>query len=93
MNVWIEIVLIYLLAINVITFMAYWMDKRRAKKNKWRIPEKNLMFLAVIGGTIGALAGIFGLRHKSKHMKFVVGVPIILLFQLAIFIYFVYWMY
>ena len=83
-----KIILIYILVINIITFVAYGMDKRRAKKNQWRIPERTLLLLAVFGGSIGALLGIFGLRHKSRHWKFKIGVPLILGIQLGLCVYF-----
>ncbi|MFQ9515203.1 MAG: DUF1294 domain-containing protein [Eubacterium sp.] len=67
----------YLAAINIITFIIYGMDKYKARKHKWRISEKELMGLSVIGGFIGAFAGMQIFRHKTKHMKFVVGVPVI----------------
>lgn len=73
----------YLLSINMIAFLAYGIDKRRAIKKRWRIPEKTLLGLAIIGGTLGALAGMYGFRHKTKHLKFVLGVPIILILQIG----------
>ena len=83
-----KIILIYILVINIITFVAYGMDKRRAKKNQWRIPERTLLLLAVFGGSVGALLGILGLRHKSRHWKFKIGVPLILGIQLGLCVYF-----
>lgn len=77
----------YLVIINVVTFMAYAMDKRKARKRKWRIPEKTLLFLAVIGGSVGALLGIHILHHKTKHLKFTVGVPVVLMIQIGAILY------
>lgn len=74
----------YLIIINLVTFVVYGMDKRKAIKNKWRIPEKTLLGLAAAGGSVGALAGMYGFRHKTKHMKFVIGVPVILAIQIGI---------
>lgn len=86
----IQILLIYLVLINLVTFVVYGMDKRRAVKRKWRIPEKTLLMLAAAGGSVGALAGIYGFRHKTKHMKFVVGVPVILIVQIGTFLILIY---
>lgn len=68
----------YLIIINVITFFAYGIDKLKAKYNKWRISESMLIGLAAIGGAVGAFAGMQIFRHKTKHLKFVIGVPVIL---------------
>lgn len=72
---------------NVITFMVYGIDKWKAKKKKWRIPESTLLLLAVVGGSIGAWAGMDIWRHKTKHAKFKYGVPTILLAQFALLVY------
>ena len=68
----------YLLIINLVTFAVYGIDKRRARQGRWRIQESTLLLLAVAGGTPGALAGMFGFHHKTKHLKFMAGVPLIL---------------
>ena len=88
MTIQMKLLLIYFLIINVITLIAYGMDKWRAKKNKWRIPERTLILLAVIGGSIGALAGMYVFRHKTQHLKFKIGVPLILGIQLGLSVYF-----
>lgn len=72
-----EYFIYYFISINIITFLIYGMDKYKAKNQKWRISEKTLIGLAVIGGVIGAIAGMQIFRHKTKHAKFVVGVPVI----------------
>ena len=77
-------VIIYLLIINVITFLLYGFDKWKAKRDKWRVPEKTLLMFAVVGGTIGAFAGMQVFRHKTKHAKFVIGVPLIFILQVAL---------
>ncbi len=82
-------ILLYVCAINVITFLIYGLDKRKAKRDRWRIPEKTLLMLAVIGGSVGAFAGMQFFRHKTKHMKFVIGVPVIFFVQI-ILIWFLY---
>ena len=74
----------YLLGINLLTFFIYGIDKWKAKRNKWRVPEATLLMLAAIGGSVGALLGMFVFHHKTKHKKFLIGVPLILLAQLAL---------
>ena len=83
-----KILLTYFAAINIITFIVYARDKRLAKKtNVRRIPEKTLLLLAAIGGSIGALIAMYTLRHKTLHKKFFLGVPAILIIQIAIILY------
>ena len=75
--------LIYLLIVNAIAFLLMRIDKQKAKKKKWRIPEATLMGFAAIGGSIGALMGMYTFRHKTLHKKFSIGIPAILIAQLA----------
>ena len=82
--------LIYLTIVNIIAFIVYGVDKWKARKNQWRISEKKLLFLAIIGGSVGALAGMYIFHHKTLHKKFTVGVPVILILQI-IFIYGIYY--
>lgn len=77
-------ILIYLLVINVIAFLMYGFDKWKAKKDVWRIPEKTLLLIAAIGGSIGAFVGMQVFHHKTKHMKFVIGVPAIFVLQVVL---------
>lgn len=77
----------YLLAINFITFIVYGVDKYKAKKAKWRIPEATLLLMAVIGGSIGAWLGMKVWHHKTLHKKFKYGIPAILLLQIIAIIY------
>lgn len=72
---------LYLLIINAVGFLLMLVDKRKAKKNRWRIPEKTLMGAAVLGGSIGCLLGMYTFRHKTKHPKFTIGIPVILAVQ------------
>lgn len=81
---------LYLGAINVVTFLAYGLDKQKAKQNRWRIPERILLGLAIFGGSIGALLGMRAFHHKTKKLKFVVGVPVILVLQSVALVYFVF---
>lgn len=77
----------YLLAINVVTFIVYGIDKYKAKKAKGRIPETTLLLLAVLGGSIGAWMGMKAWHHKTMHKKFKYGIPAILLIQIALMTY------
>ena len=72
--------------INIIAFIMYGIDKWKAHRKQWRISEKMLLFLAVIGGSAGALAGMYIFHHKTLHKKFTIGVPLILVIQVMIFI-------
>ena len=74
---------IYLILVNAVAFLLMLIDKQKAKKKKWRIPEATLIGSAAIGGSIGALAGMYTFRHKTKHLKFTLGVPAILFLQIA----------
>ena len=80
----IHLLLYYLLASNLLTFVIYGIDKHKARHNRWRIPEATLLLLAALGGSIGALLAMRVFRHKTQHKKFRYGVPAILLVQLAI---------
>jgi uncharacterized membrane protein YsdA (DUF1294 family) len=80
----IKAMMIYLLAINVITYVTYGIDKWKAKRSKWRIPESKLLFMAVIGGSIGAWLGMKVWHHKTMHKKFKYGLPAIFFIQVVI---------
>ena len=80
-------ILAYLLIVNAVAFMLMLIDKVKAKKNLWRIKESTLMLWAAIGGSIGALAGMYTFRHKTLHRKFTIGIPAILILQIAAVIY------
>lgn len=79
----------YVIIINLIGFFAMGIDKRKARKNKWRIKEATLFLLAMIGGSIGSWLGMYAFHHKTKHWYFVVGMPVILALQViaAVFIH------
>lgn len=83
------LLLYYFLAINLLTFVLYGIDKYKAKHNRWRIPESVLLWLAVLGGSAAALLAMHLFHHKTLHKKFRYGVPAILLLQLAAAVY--YW--
>ena len=83
-----KVILIYLLIMNAAGFLVMTIDKLYARKNMWRIPERTLMGLAAVGGSIGVLTAMYTVRHKTKHMKFVIGVPAILAVQAGLVLYF-----
>ena len=78
------VLLVWLAVINLLTFIVYGADKRRARKGKWREPEKTKFLLPMMGGSIGALLGMRVFNHKTKHWYFVWGIPAILLAQIAL---------
>ena len=80
---------IYLIGINILTFLIFGADKWKAKRDKWRIPEDTLIWLAIAGGSVGALLGMYLFRHKTKHRKFQIGIPVILLVQVGL-LYFLF---
>ncbi len=82
-----QLILIYLVAINVVTFFMYGIDKWKAKRSKWRISEVTLLGLAVIGGSIGAWLGMRVWHHKTMHKKFQFGIPLIIVAQVAMIIW------
>lgn len=77
---------IYIILINLIAFVVFGIDKRKARKEQWRVPESTLFILAIIGGSIGALLGMLAFRHKTKHRKFTIGIPLILALQIALLV-------
>lgn len=84
------IVLIYLAVINIVTFFLYGIDKWKAKRTKWRVPESTLLWWAAFGGSIGALLGMKIWHHKTLHKKFKYGVPAILIGQIALICMIIY---
>ena len=78
-----KFILAYLLIVNAAAFLLMLIDKIKAKKNRWRIKESTLMLSAALGGSIGALAGMYTFRHKTLHRKFTIGIPLILGLQIA----------
>ena len=77
-------ILLYYLIINTFTFLLYRMDKQKAKKNKYRISEKTLLFSSFFGGGLGALSGMLIFHHKTKHKKFIFLVPISILLHIGL---------
>lgn len=72
-----------LAAVNLLAFVLMGVDKSKARRGAWRIPERVLFLAAIAGGSVGAIAGMFAFRHKTKHLRFMLGLPLILLLQLT----------
>lgn len=82
-----DIILYAIIAMNILTFAVYGIDKLKAKHGKWRIPELTLLALAFAGGSIGAYCGMKVWRHKTKHKKFCYGVPLIIILHITLAAY------
>ena len=81
-------ILLYLLAINLFGFFIIWLDKRKARKGSWRIPEKTLFIVTALGGGIGTIAGMYTFRHKTQKLNFVIGFPFITILEIIGIIWF-----
>jgi uncharacterized membrane protein YsdA (DUF1294 family) len=82
--------LLYLLGVNIIAFIMMGLDKQKAKKRQYRIPERTFWLLAIVGGALGAILGMQRYRHKTKHKTFVWGMPTLLLVNIASVVYLLY---
>lgn len=82
-----KIFIIYMVSVNIAGILSMYIDKKRAVHKKWRIPERTLFLIAILGGSAGSLAGMHLFRHKTKHWYFVVGMPLILVIQIVLFFY------
>lgn len=80
----IPMIVIYLIVINVIGVYVMWADKQKAKKDQFRIPEKTLFFVAILGGAFGTTYGMYQFRHKTKHWYFKYGMPVILILEVVL---------
>jgi uncharacterized membrane protein YsdA (DUF1294 family) len=81
-----EFLLSYLTLLNIFTLFVMMHDKKSAKNHRWRIPESTLFTLSFLGGSIGTLVGIYIFRHKTNHLKFTLGIPLILLLNLFLYV-------
>lgn len=79
-----ELIICYFIIINLISFLSMGWDKRKAKTHRYRTPESVLFIQAVLGGSIGSILGMYVFRHKTKHWYFVIGMPVILVLQIAL---------
>lgn len=84
-----HLILLYLIIINAAGFLLMLIDKQKARRGAWRIPEATLIWVAILGGSIGSLIGMYLFRHKTRHLKFLLGIPLILFVQLSL----VVWLY
>ncbi len=84
----IQNIIIYFIVINLIGFFIMWLDKQKAKKGAWRIPEKTLFIITALGGGIGTIAGMYTFRHKTQKLVFVIGFPFITILEIITIIYF-----
>lgn len=91
MSIYEKIGSIYLIMVNVITFAVFGIDKYKAIRKKYRIPEKTLFLLAGIGGSIGALAGMIAFRHKTAKWYFKIGIPVILVVQIVLVLWILFY--
>ena len=85
----IQNIIIYFIVINLIGFFIMWLDKQKAKKGAWRIPEKTLFIITALGGGIGTIAGMYTFRHKTQKLGFVIGFPFITILEIITIIYFI----
>lgn len=81
-------IIIYLIIINLIGFLIMYIDKQKAKKGNWRIPEKTIFLVTLLGGGIGTISGMYAFRHKTQKMNFVIGLPVITILEIIAIIYF-----
>lgn len=77
----------YFIIMNIAGLLVMYMDKHKARKHKWRIPEKTLFIVSLLGGSIGTWSGMYIFRHKTKHWYFVIGMPLILVLQTGLYIF------
>ena len=83
-------IIIYLIIINIIGFSVMYIDKQKAKKGKWRIPEKTIFIITVLGGGIGTISGMYAFRHKTQKLHFTIGLPTITILEIIGVIYFTF---
>lgn len=77
-----KLLYLYLIIMNALGFLLMLIDKQKARRGQWRIPEATLMGVAALGGSVGSLIGMYTVRHKTRHIKFTLGIPAILVLQL-----------
>ncbi len=83
-------IIYYFLAINIFGFFIMWLDKQKAKRGSWRIPEKTLFLVTALGGGIGTIAGMYIFRHKTRKLNFVIGFPVITILEIIAIIYWLF---
>lgn len=80
----------YFIIVNIVGFIMSAVDKSAAKRHKWRVPEKNLFAVSLLGGAVGTLMSMLIFRHKTKHKRFMIGIPLIIFVQLSVYIYIIF---
>ncbi len=85
--------LVYLILINAAGFLLMFVDKQKARKGRWRIPERTLLWVAALGGSLGSLCGMYAFRHKTRHRAFFLGIPLLLLLHLGLALFLLYRFY
>lgn len=83
-------IIIYFVVINIIGFLIMYIDKQKAKRGAWRIPEKTIFIITALGGGIGTIAGMYAFRHKTQKLQFVVGLPFITILEIILAIYWIF---
>ena len=83
-------IIIYFVIINIKGFLIMFIDKQKAKKGAWRIPEKTLFIITALGGGIGTIAGMYTFRHKTQKLQFIVGLPLITILEIILAIYWIF---
>ena len=81
------LIIAYLLVVNIVGFYTCKSDKKRAKKNQWRIPENRFFIISILGGAVGTYVGLKHFRHKTKHWYFMIGIPAIFVIQIMLLVY------
>ena len=82
-------IIIYLIIINLIGFLIMYIDKQKAKKGRWRVPEKTIFLITLLGGGIGTISGMYVFRHKTQKINFAIGLPLITILEIIAVIYFI----
>ncbi|MGP4108355.1 DUF1294 domain-containing protein [Virgibacillus sp. L01] len=85
-----NMIILFLIGVNAIAFILMGIDKKKAIRHKYRIPERTFWGLAILGGAIGALLGMKRYRHKTKHRLFVIGMPTLIVIHIILFVYLTY---
>ena len=80
-------IVLYLVIINIIGFLIMFIDKQKAKRGAWRIPEKTIFIITALGGGIGTIAGMYAFRHKTQKLQFVIGLPFITILEIILIVY------
>lgn len=83
-------IIIYFVVINIVGFLIMFIDKQKAKKGAWRIPERIIFIITALGGGIGTISGMYIFRHKTKKLNFIIGLPLITILEIILAIYLIF---